>query len=60
MLLAIDGVRLPSGALVWEPGSHGETEDFPHLYASLPAAAVVNVIDFPCQADGTFVLPEGV
>lgn len=60
LLLVIDETALPPGALVWEPGSHGEAEDFPHLYAELPTAAVVKTIDFPCQADGTFELPEGV
>lgn len=31
---------------------------FPHIYASLKPAQVTAVIDFPCQADGTFAFPE--
>ena len=46
--------------LVWEPGSHGETEDFPHLYGALNLDAVVGTIDFPCGVDGGFELPAAL
>ncbi len=59
-LLRVDPHRLPKGALRWEPGSHGEDEDFPHLYAALPISAVTEYIAFPPGADGTFVLPVGL
>jgi uncharacterized protein (DUF952 family) len=59
-LLVIDDTALPRAALRWEPGSHGEAELFPHLYAALPLAAVRRVVPFPCEADGSFVLPASV
>ncbi|GAB2828401.1 DUF952 domain-containing protein [Lentzea nigeriaca] len=33
---------------------------FPHVYGPIPVVAVVEVHDFPCQQDGSFVLPEAV
>ncbi|MDX8032196.1 DUF952 domain-containing protein [Lentzea sp. BCCO 10_0856] len=33
---------------------------FPHVYGEIPVAAVLEVHDFPCQPDGSFVLPEAV
>ena len=59
VLLRID----PSGLradVVYEPGSHGEDELFPHLYGQLNIDAVTEVIDFPCSPDGGFVLPAAV
>lgn len=38
VLLRVDVARLPSGALCWERSRGGE--EFPHLYAELPAASV--------------------
>jgi uncharacterized protein (DUF952 family) len=31
---------------------------FPHIYGELEIDAVEGEIDFPCEADGTFKLPE--
>lgn len=60
VLLVIARDALPAGALVYEPGAHGEDERFPHLYAPLPLDAVVGVVEFPCGADGSFALPADV
>lgn len=56
MLLVIDAAQLRA-ELVYEPGSHGEEELFPHLYGPLNADAVTGTINFPCEADGSFTLP---
>jgi len=55
-LLVIDRSILRAD-VVYEPGSHGEDEVFPHLYGQLNLDAVVRTVDFPCEADGRFVLP---
>ena len=55
-LLVIEVSRL-SAELVYEPGSHGEDELFPHLYGPLNLDAVIDVVDFPCGPDGTFAMP---
>ncbi|MEQ8840535.1 MAG: DUF952 domain-containing protein [Acidimicrobiales bacterium] len=46
-------------AVVWEAGTDTD-ELFPHLYASLPTAAVLNEIAFPPGPDGSFVLPPAL
>ena len=56
VLLEIDPGRLRS-EVVFEPGSHGETELFPHLYGPIDNDAVIDVIDFPVGPDGRFELP---
>jgi uncharacterized protein (DUF952 family) len=55
-LLVIEVSRLRA-RVVCEPGSHGEDELFPHLYGQLNLDAVIDVVDFPCNPDGTFALP---
>jgi uncharacterized protein (DUF952 family) len=61
VLLRIDEDRLPV-PLAWEEGDppHPDGWLFPHLYAPLPADAVVAVIPYPPQADGSFAPPTGL
>ena len=35
-------------------------ENFPHIYGALNLDAVVEVVSFPCGADGSFEMPEGL
>lgn len=56
LLLEIDAESLTSD-LIYEPGSNGETQLFPHLYGPLNLDAVRVVHDFPCEVDGAFSLP---
>ena len=58
-LLVIDPDKVTS-AIVYEPGSHGEEELFPHLYGPLNVDAVVGLVAFPCEPDGSFALPDGL
>jgi uncharacterized protein (DUF952 family) len=58
-LLVIDRSRL-SADLVYEAGSHGEDELFPHLYGQLNIDAVSRSVRFPCGADGRFQLPADI
>jgi uncharacterized protein (DUF952 family) len=55
-LLVIDADSVRAD-IVYEPGSHGEEELFPHLYGQLNLDAVIDVVDFPCNEDGSFSVP---
>ena len=58
MLLVIEPARL-AARLVYED-SHGNGEQFPHLYGPLNLDAVTRVVPFPPGPDGRFALPAGV
>jgi uncharacterized protein (DUF952 family) len=55
VLLEIDESRLPV-PIVWEKGDppHPDGWLFPHLYAPLPAAAVISTRAYVPEADGSF------
>ncbi len=58
LLLVVDPQRLDV-PVRWEPVADSPLW-FPHVYGPIPVEAVVEVHDFPCRADGSFVLPEAV
>jgi uncharacterized protein (DUF952 family) len=63
VILCIDESRLAAAPRYESPDSPlGETvaDLFPHLYVPLNLDAVVQVIDFPCGADGTFEMPAAL
>jgi uncharacterized protein (DUF952 family) len=60
VLLCIDETRL-STPLRYEPPADGGVETgalFPHLYGPLDPDAVTRAVDFPCEPDGSFRLPD--
>jgi uncharacterized protein (DUF952 family) len=56
VLLAIDPAALGDGHLRWEPSADAFAGDFPHVYAPIPVAAVVEAVPWSRGADG-FELP---
>jgi uncharacterized protein (DUF952 family) len=56
LLLVIDCSKI-NGKIIDE-NLEGGLELYPHLYGELPKSAVVEVISFPCNFDGSFALPE--
>ena len=46
-----------SSSLV-EENLEGGTELYPHVYCPLPINSVIKAIAFPCDAEGSFSLPE--
>ncbi len=55
LILVIDPAQV-GAAIVYED-CYETGQQFPHIYGSLPTTAVVRVLDFPCQPDGSFTLP---
>ena len=58
VLLSIDRSQLL--CQVVDENDAGGSDLFPHIYGPIPAAAVAEVIPFPCQADGCFTLPSAL
>ena len=58
LLLVIDPTLLDA-PVRWEPGvpTDPSSMTFPHLYGSVPTAAVVDVRPYPPNADGSFEPP---
>jgi uncharacterized protein (DUF952 family) len=62
VLLVVDETKLKP-EVRWEapaeaPAGGGSSSDlFPHIYGPLNVDAIVNVLDFPPDASGNFVLP---
>lgn len=65
VLLVIDPDRLKS-MLKWEapadggPPGLGRGDLFPHIYGPVNVDAVVDVLDFPADAEGHFLLPSAL
>lgn len=55
LLLHLDPDRL-DGEIRWEPGVPGDPAamTFPHLYAAVPASAVISVTEYRPGPDGRF------
>jgi uncharacterized protein (DUF952 family) len=59
VLLCIDPVRVQP-EIRYEPGGPHSAEQFPHLYGPLNLDAVVEVLPFAPEPDGTFRLPASL
>ena len=56
VLLCIDPARVTADILYEDCYQSGQK--FPHIYGPINKEAVIKVIDFPPNADGTFSLPS--
>jgi uncharacterized protein (DUF952 family) len=60
MIVCVEEGHLTS-QLIYEPavrvGDQGADALFPHIYGALNLKAVSQVCEFPCDAEGRFVLP---
>jgi uncharacterized protein (DUF952 family) len=60
LLLRIDESKVAAEVRFEAPAVPGDARPgtlFPHVYGPLNLDAIVEVIEFPCEADGTFRLP---
>ncbi len=58
VLLCIDSRKV--GADIRDENLEGGDNLFPHIYGPLNIDAVIKVLDFQPQANGTFVLPKAL
>lgn len=56
VLLAVDPAKLPEGLLVWETSRGGAS--FPHVYGTVPAAAITAAPPLGLDAAGQHVFPD--
>jgi uncharacterized protein (DUF952 family) len=56
VLLKIDRSRVMCPII--DENLEGGSELFPHIYGPLPREAIVEVLELPCQSDGTFEIPS--
>ncbi len=60
VMVSVEAAAL-GAALVWEPAAGGSRPGlFPHLYGSLPMAAVRRVVPLPLGPDGLHVFPQDI
>jgi len=59
LLLLCISPGLLKAPLIYED-SYGSGEEFPHIYGVLNLEAVLHVIDFPVNDDGSFTLPDAI
>jgi uncharacterized protein (DUF952 family) len=63
LLLRIDENRLVATLKFEAPATAGDARPntrFPHIYGALNLDAVIDAIEFPCAADGSFELPARI
>ncbi len=63
IVLRIDEARLDAPLRYEAPKAPGDAraaERFPHLYGPLRPDAVIEVVEFPCDANGAFELPPAL
>lgn len=54
--LVLDTDAIPSAVVFEDCYESGHA--FPHVYGPIPVAAVIEVVPFPCEPDGSFQLPD--
>lgn len=56
VLLVLDAQRIPSPLVIED--SYGSGTEFPHVYGPIPVDAIIRIVEFPPNADGSFELPS--
>ncbi|MEM8861852.1 MAG: DUF952 domain-containing protein, partial [Chloroflexota bacterium] len=58
IILVIDSEKLVAPLIYEDCYETGHA--FPHIYGSITPEMVTNIIDFPCDPNGEFTLPEAL